>query len=86
MASPLTIGQASDLVDVAIQKVWLKSEQDKTEYFRKYYNVTTGVTDLYTKDSSLSELGSASRITENATIRAESPVQGFNQTLEIAYA
>lgn len=80
MASPLTIGQASDLVNVAIQKIWNKREMKKEEYFRKYYNVTTGVSDYYMKDSSLSGLGSASRVVESATIVAEAPVQGFDQT------
>jgi len=52
MPSPLKISAAADLVDLAIQKVWLK---DKTEgemesYYDKMYNVTTGVTDLYMKD------------------------------------
>lgn len=77
MASPLTIGQASDLVDVAIQKIFYKNDLPKEDYFRKVYNVTTGVTDYYTKDSSLSGLGAASRVVQSATIVSESPVQGF---------
>jgi len=76
MAAPLTIGQAADLVDVAIQKIWLKGTYETEEFFRKFYNVTTGVTDYYMKDSSLSGLGSAARVTESATIHAETPVQG----------
>lgn len=80
MASPLTIGQAADLVNVAIQKVWLKGTTESTEYFKKFSNVTTGVTDYYMKDSSLSGLGSAARVVESATIVSESPVQGFDQT------
>ena len=80
MASPLTIGQAADAVDRAIQKYFLKDDMKKEEYFRKFYNVTTGVTDYYMKDSGLSGLGSASRVVESATITAESPVQTFDQT------
>lgn len=75
-SAPLTIGQAADLVDLSIQKVWLKPTYEKTEFFKKFSNVTTGVVDYYTKDSSLSGLGSASRMTESATIMAEVPVQG----------
>jgi len=76
MAAPLTLGQAADLIDVSIQKIWLKGTELSEEYFRKFYNVTTGVTDYYMKDSSLSGLGSASRVVESATIVAEAPVQG----------
>ena len=80
-ASPLTLGAAADLINVAIQKVWLKGTADSEQYFRKFCNVTTGVTDYYMKDTSLSGLGSASRVTESATIVAESPVQGFDKVL-----
>lgn len=80
MPAPLTLSQAADLVDVSIQKIWLKGTTETEEYFRKFYNVTTGVTDYYMKDSSLSGLGSASRIVESATITSEAPVQGYDQT------
>ncbi len=80
MAAPLTIGQAGDAVDLSIQKYWLKGELDREEYFRKFYNVTTGVTDYYMKDSGLSGLGSASRTVESATIVAEAPIQTFDKT------
>jgi hypothetical protein len=78
MGAPLSISQAADAVDLSIQKMWLKGTAEKEEYFRKVYNVTTGVTDLYMKDSSMSGLGSASRVVEQATIVAEVPVQGFD--------
>jgi len=80
MASPLTLGQAADLVNVAIQKIWLKPTVEDKQFYSKFYNVTTGVEDLYLKDSSLSGLGSASRVVESATIVSESPVQGYDQT------
>lgn len=80
MAAPLTIGQAADAVDVSIQKYWLKGELDREEYFRKFYNVTTGVTDYYLKDSGLSGLGSAARVVESATIISEVPVQTYDKT------
>ena len=80
MPAPLTISQAADSVDLAIQKYFLKDKQNKEEYFRKFYNVTTGVTDYYMKDSGLSGLGLASRVVENAVIVSEVPVQTFDQT------
>lgn len=74
MPAPLTLSQAADLVDVSIQKVWLKGSVEDREFYKKMCNVTTGVTDYYMKDTSLSGLGSASRVTESATITSESPV------------
>lgn len=50
MAAPLTLGQAADLVDVSIQKIWPKLTVELEEYWRKFYNVTTGVEDYYMKD------------------------------------
>lgn len=79
-SSPLVLNQAADTIDLSIQKMWLKGTTEQTEYFRKCYNVTTGVTDYYMKDSSISGLGSAARVVENATIVAEVPVQGYDQT------
>lgn len=80
MAAPLTLGQAADLIDLSIQKIWLKETWDAGSFYDKMYNVTTGVEDYYMKDSSISGLGSASRVVEDATIHAEVPVQGFDQT------
>lgn len=80
MSAPLTIGQAADLVNVAIQKIFLKPTVEDKEYYKSMYNVTTGVQDYYLKDSSLSGLGSAARVVESATIVSEAPVQGFDQT------
>lgn len=80
--SPLSLSQAADAIDVSIQKYFLKATKERTEYFRKFYNVTTGVTDFYMKDSGLSGLGAAARIIENAVIVAEVPVQTFDKTYE----
>jgi hypothetical protein len=49
-------------------------------FYEKMYNVTRGVTDLYIKETGLSEFGEASRIVENAVITSEKPVQTFDQT------
>jgi hypothetical protein len=81
MSAPLTLAQAVDLTDVAIQVIYLKeSKLEKTPVYSKYFNVVTGVTDYYLKDSSLSGLGEAARITENAVVTSEIPVQGYDQT------
>ena len=73
-----TLGDATDLTDVAIQKIWLKeTDLEKKTYYDKYFNVEKGVVDRLLKDSSLSGLGSAARITENAVITSEAPVQGL---------
>ena len=79
--SLFALGDAVDLTDVAIQKIFLKKTrlEEKTTY-DKYYNVETGVVDRLLKDSSLSGLGTASRIVENAIITSEAPVQGYDKT------
>lgn len=77
--TPLHINDAADLVNVAIQRIDLKGST-KNKFYDKFYNVETGVSDLYSKESSLSGLGFAGRITENASVTAQSPVQGFDQT------
>jgi len=77
----LTLGDAADLTDVAIQKIFLKqTELEKKTYFDKYYNVETGVVDRFLKDSSLSGMGQAARIVENSVITSEAPVQGYDKT------
>lgn len=76
-----TLGDAVDLTDVAIQKIFLKeTDLEKKTYFDKYYNVEKNVADRLMKDSSLSGLGTASRIVENSVIVSEAPVQGFDKT------
>lgn len=81
MGVPLTLGDAADVVDVAIQNMWLKtSKAEKTVYYDKYFNIVRDVTDYYEKDSSMSGLGEAARIVENAVITGEAPIQGFDQT------
>jgi len=79
--SVLTLGDAVDLTDRAIQSIFLKeSKLEKTRFYDKYFNLVTGVTDYYEKDSSLSGLGQAARISENAVIVSETPVQGYDKT------
>lgn len=80
---PLTLSDAVDLTDRSIQKIFKKeSNLEKKRFYDKYFNVVTGITDLYEKDSSISGLGQAARITENAVIVSETPVQGYDQTYE----
>lgn len=81
MALPFTLGDAVDLTDVAIQKIWLKSSDvEKETYYDKYAHVEKGVSDLYLKDSSITGLGQAARIPEQAIIIGEAPVQGYDKT------
>lgn len=79
MPNPLTLTDAADLIDVSIQDIFLKGSVKNT-FYDQYMNVETGVTDYYTKDSSLSGLGYAGRIVENAAVTSQSPVQGFDKT------
>ena len=80
MPNPLSLSDAADLIDVSIQDIWLKGSEKESRQFEQYFNVETGISDYYIKDSSLSGLGYAGRIVENAAITAASPVQGFDRT------
>ena len=80
MPNPLTLSDAADLIDVSIQDIFLKGSERESRDFAKFFNVETGVKDYYLKDSSLSGLGFAGRIAENAAVTAASPVQGFDKT------
>lgn len=80
MPNPLTLSDAADLIDVSIQDIWLKGSETESRMFEQYMNVETGVTDYYLKESSLTGLGYAGRIVENAAVTAASPVQGFDKT------
>ena len=37
--NPLTIADAADLVDVSIQKLWLKGSEKESRDFASYYNI-----------------------------------------------
>lgn len=81
MAGVLKIADAADLLDRSFNKIMLKEVPVKT-YYDKMYNVRKGITDLYTKESGLSEYAEAARTIENGTIIADVPVQTFDQTYE----
>ena len=78
MSAPLNIGQAADLVDLSIQNVYAKTSEPDVMY-KKYFNVRT-TEDYYEKDSSLSGLGEADFVDENAAIISDTPVQGYKKT------
>lgn len=80
MANPLNLSDAADLIDVSIQDIWLKGSEKESRQFEQFYNVESGVSDYYLKDSSLSGLSYAGRIVENAAVTAQSPVQGYDKT------
>lgn len=77
-SAPLNIAQAADLVDLSIQRVFIKSSDPQNQY-SKYFNVRT-TEDYYDKDSSLSGLGEAEFVDENGVIISDVPVQGFDKT------
>ena len=80
-----TLGDAVDLTDVAIQKIFLKETNlEKRTYFDKYYHVEKGVTDRLLKDSSISGFGEASRVAENSIITSEAPIQGLNKIVALS--
>ena len=76
-AIPFTVAASPDMVDLSIQDMWIQTKPDGYDYYKKYTNVETGITDYYTKDSRLSGMGEASRILDGAIITAESPIQGL---------
>ena len=80
MPNPLSLTDAVDLTNIAIQDVWIKGSEKDSQFYKDYYNVETGVVDYEVRDSSISGLGYAGRITENAAVTAASPVQGFDKT------
>lgn len=77
MSAPLNIGQAADLVDLSIQDVYEKASEPEVLY-SKYFNVRT-TEDYLEKDSSLSGLGEADFVDENAAIISDTPVQGYKK-------
>jgi hypothetical protein len=80
MPNPLTLTDAADLIDLSIQDIWLKGSEKESKIYEGFYNTESGVTDYYTKDSSLTGLGYAGKVVENAAITSQSPVQGYDQT------
>lgn len=80
MAAPFSLTDAADLIDLSIQDIWLKGSEKESRLFEQYFNVESGLTDYYIKDSSLTGLGYAGRIVENAAITQMSPVQGYDKT------
>ena len=81
MPVPFALGDAVDLTDVSIQRIWLKSSKlFKVTYFDKYVNVERGITDRLFSDSSITGLGQADRIPEQGIVVSEAPIQGFDVT------
>jgi hypothetical protein len=76
--APLNIAQAGDLVDLSIQKVFVKTSEPEVMY-PKYFNVRS-TEDYYEKDSSLSGLGEADFVDENSVIISDIPIQGYDKT------
>ena len=79
MSAPWNIAQAADLVDRSIQRIVLKSS-DPENMYSKYFNFRT-TDDYYDKDSSISGLGEADFVDENAVIMSDTPVQGLRNKI-----
>lgn len=77
--TPFDLDAASDLTDLSIQEIWIKSPADLEQYHEEYY-YTEPVQDYITKDSSVTSISTFSKIPENGNIPADSPYQGFKQT------
>jgi hypothetical protein len=75
--APLTIGQAADLLDLRIQKVFSKTSSPDSQY-KKYFNYRT-TEDYYDRDSSMSGLREADFVDENGVVGVDVPLQGFDQ-------
>ena len=75
MSAPLNLAQAADLIDVSIQKVFMKTSEPEAQY-KKYFNYRT-TTDYYEKDSSFSGLLEADFVDENGVVVVDTPVQGL---------
>ncbi len=78
MSAPLNIAQAADLIDLSIQDIYKKSSEPVVSY-PKYFNTRT-TEDYLEKDSSLSGLGEADFVDENAALISDVPVQGYKKT------
>lgn len=80
MPSPLTLTDAANLIDVSIQDIWIKGSVNESQLYKQYFNVESGVVDYFLKDSSITGLGYAGRIIENAAVTATAPFQGYTKT------
>lgn len=78
MSAPLSIGQASDLLDLSIQKIFSKTSEPESKY-KQYFNFRT-TTDYYEKDSGLSGLGEADFVDENGVVTVDVPIQTYDKT------
>lgn len=76
---PATLNQFADLVDESIQKLFIKAGKEDNPIYDKFMYVSR-TNSYYTKDSSISGFRQASRITENASVLYDAPVQNYNKT------
>lgn len=76
---PMTIADAADLTDAQIQEIYPDAVREVDRSWSEIYSVETGVTELNLRDSSISGLGYAGRVVENAALPEGTPVQGFDQ-------
>jgi hypothetical protein len=76
--SPMTINQASDLIDKSITVIDFKSAMPE-EMYKKYFNFRKA-DGYYTKDSGISGLTESDFTDENAAANEETPIQLYDKT------
>jgi hypothetical protein len=77
-SAPMNLQQAADLIDLSIQKIFLKSSDPEVMY-PKYFKTRT-TEDYFEKDSGISGLGEADFVDENAALLEDVPVQTNKKT------
>lgn len=77
---PFSTAGSADALDDAVQAYFLKDTADRKTYYNQYYYVENGIDTRVMKDSGMSGFSKAKRVTENAVIKAESPIQTYSQT------
>ena len=76
---PANLGQFADLVAEDIQNVYVKKMGKHKNTYADYFNVSD-TDSYYDKDSSVVGNERAKRITENASVLYDAPIQGFDKT------
>ncbi len=78
MSAPLNLDQASDLLDLSIQKIFPKTSVPEPKY-KQFFNFRT-TSDYYEKDSGISGLGEADFVDENGVVTVDVPIQTYKKT------
>lgn len=80
-SAPMTIDQAANTYNPAVQKYWLKTQSADKELYKEYFNVVTGITDLVIKEQGLTGFAQADFDGgENSVMTADVPIETYQQT------